>query len=289
MPGTRPKGRRELPAATVLTGPPVAAIVATLVGGLLADVSWRMAWVAVPFAASVFAVVAIRTRPPEPPIPRTSGDLRSLWRVSGVPGWAAGELLSYSAWSGIPVYAGALLIGSYGVSPTIAAGAIGASAAAFVAGNLSARRWVDGSARSLLLVLSLMLATAAAAFGMLRPGLWLSITLLVVLGGLAGGRTLAGSAFGLRAVRDRGVAVMGVRTTAQQCGYVFGTGLGGAAIAAGGYAALGALLSSLFLLAALPHGLAVRRGTAARPAKLRHGLGAVPDVMPTASRSASLP
>jgi predicted MFS family arabinose efflux permease len=71
--------------------------------------------------------------------------------------------------------------------------------------------------------------------------------------GAIGGRTIAGSAFGLDAAPDQRVAVMGLRAAAVQFGYLLGAAAGGAALAAGGYGLLGATIAVLFLLGVAPH------------------------------------
>jgi predicted MFS family arabinose efflux permease len=76
---------------------------------------------------------------------------------------------------------------------------------------------------------------------------------LAIAMGFAGARTIAGSAFGLDAAPEQRVGVMGIRAAAVQLGYLLGAGLGGMALAAGGYGALGSLLALLFLLAVVPH------------------------------------
>jgi predicted MFS family arabinose efflux permease len=68
-----------------------------------------------------------------------------------------------------------------------------------------------------------------------------------------GGRTIAGSAFGLGAAPDQRVAVMGLRAAAVQFGYLLGAAAGGAALAVGGYGLLGATIGTLFLLGVAPH------------------------------------
>ena len=242
-----------------LMGPPTAAILVTPVAGLLADVDWRLAWLVAPFAASIVAVAAVRTRPAGNRLVPTQLPLRALLRRRDLPAWATGEFLAYSAWSGVTVYAGALLIRSYRVAPAVAALAISASAAAFLAGNRLIRRWTDARPRLLLLVLALALSVTAAAWSAVRPDAWTSAALLVALGLLAGARALVGSMFGLRTAGQHSVAVMGLRTAAQQYGYLVGAVLGGTAISLGGYSGLGAVMSVLFFLAAAPHARAAWR------------------------------
>jgi predicted MFS family arabinose efflux permease len=224
-----------------LMGPPAAAIVATLAAGVLADLDWRLAWLA-PLGASIIAVAAVRTRPAGHTLVRPRVSISAMWRVPRIAGWALGEVLAYSSWSGVTVYAGALLIQSYKSSPGLAALAICGSAVAVVGGNLVARRWVARSSRALLLVCAIALSGTAGLFGVFRPAFWVSALVLVVAGFLAGGRALAGTAFGLQAAPDLRLAVMGVRTTAQQLSYLLGAGLGGAALGVGGYGGMGALL-----------------------------------------------
>lgn len=255
-----PPGSRTGTLSWALMGPPAAAILGTLGAGLLADLSWRAAWLAVPFASSILALAAVRTRPPGNHAGSERVSLRQVWRLPAISGWLVGELLAYSAWSAIPVYAAAQLIQSYGSSAALAGLAVSASAAAFMIGNAVTRRWVGASLRSILLIAAVALAGTAGAFGAFRAGFWPSAALLALLGLLAGGRTLAGNAFGLRAAPGHGVAVMAARTTAQQFGYLVGAGLGGAALAIGGYGGLGVLLALLFVLAALPHARTISRG-----------------------------
>ena len=254
-----PPAQRARTLSWALMGPPTAAILVTPAAGLLADVDWRLAWLAAPFAASIVAAAAVRTRPAGNRLELTQLPLRALLRRRELPAWATGEFLAYSAWSGVTVYAGALLIRSYRVAPAVAALAIAASAAAFLAGNRAARRWLEAGPRLLLLVLALALSATAAAWGAVRPGVWISAALLVALGLLAGARTLVGSMFGLQAAGQHSVAVMGVRTTAQQYGYLIGAALGGTAISIGGYSGLGVVMSTLFFLAAAPHARAAWR------------------------------
>ncbi len=255
-----PEGGRTRLLSWTMMGPPTAAILGTLASGLLADHGWRVAWIAVPFAMSLLAAIAVRARPRDGAVARPRAAAGSVWQVPGVAGWALGELLAYSAWSMVLVYSGALLVVSYGASPALAASAISASAAAFMLGNRLTRRRLR-AARPILLGLALALSAAGAAFAALRWGFWFSALLLVVLGLLNGGRSLAGSAFGLAVAPGHGVEVMAVRTAAQQLGYLVGAGLGGVALATRGYAGLGVLVGTLFAVAALPHGAAVWRGS----------------------------
>ncbi len=241
---------------SALLGQPAAWVASVPVIGALASSSWRLA-MCVPFVASSIALAALATLPPDAPAPRAR--MRAvLGRDSALSGWAMGELLAYAAWGGTITFAGALMIESYGSSPTLVGLLIAAAAAAYFPGNLLARRHIDRSARGLLALLGGSLAVALALFGAIRPGLWFSAAMFGVIVLLVGGRTLSGSAAGLQAAPGGEMAVMSLRAAAMQLGIVIGAALGGAALAAGGYGLLGAVLSILFAAGAMPHLAALR-------------------------------
>jgi predicted MFS family arabinose efflux permease len=81
-----------------------------------------------------------------------------------------------------------------------------------------------------------------------RPSPAVCLVLFAACMAAIGGRTIAGSAFGLDAAPDQRVAVMGLRAAAVQFGYLLGAAAGGAALATGGYGLLGATLGVLFLI-----------------------------------------
>jgi predicted MFS family arabinose efflux permease len=195
----------------------------------------------------------ISARPAGRPEGGPSTPLPELLREPRVAAWALGELLAYSAWTGVLVYAGALFIDSYGISLTLTGILLSGAAAAYVAGNFTLRRLVDGHERLLLTSLALTAAAVTVTFGAVRPGTVASALVFGALAFLSGGRTLAGSALGLGAAHECRVTLMGVRTATVQFGYLLGGALGGLALAVGGYEAFGAVLGALFAAAAVPH------------------------------------
>jgi predicted MFS family arabinose efflux permease len=253
-----------------LIGQPAAWIVGMPVVGLVGDISWRLAWLVVPFAASAVALVAVHARCPDVATEPGTGTWRLLRRSSLVKGWALGELLAFSAWAGTLVFAGALLVESYDSSPAAAGLLLGLAAVAYLPGNFLARRMIGNRSRIVLVALPLAAAAIVAVFGTYRPASWASAAFLSALAFVSGARTIVGSALGLDVCARRQVFAMRIRAAATQFGYLFGAVLGGLALAAGGYAALGATFAVLFVLAAIPHGvvlLAGRRPT--RPAARR--------------------
>jgi predicted MFS family arabinose efflux permease len=252
--------RRADALSAAFSGQAVAWLVGMPIVGAVSEVSWRLAWIVLPFAATVPAfVLASRLQPVRSRAVTLLGDLRALARDPAVAGWWVGELLAFSAWVGMLVYSGALLVDSYDLSLGATGAVLGLVFLAYFPGTILFRHWVFGHARRLLVLLALAGAAVAALLGSARPGLWLTAPLLAAYVFVNSGRTLAGSAFGLQAAPDHAVAAMGLRASATQFGYLIGAGLGGAALALGGYPAAGATFAVLYLLATIPHLLALLR------------------------------
>jgi predicted MFS family arabinose efflux permease len=235
-----------------LLGPPLAWVVGMPVAGFVGDASWRLAWIAVPLASALLALVVLARRSASPPAD-VRADLRSVLRYPGVLRWSAGELLAFSAWAGTLVSAGALFVESYGLSVASTGLLLGIGALVYVPGNLLFRRWVDVHARRMLVLLALGAAAMVVAFYALRNDEWSSLALFAGLSFLAGGRTLAGGARGLDLAPELRLGVTGVRTAAIQLGYFVGGAVGGAALAVGGYSAAGLAFAALFASATVPH------------------------------------
>ncbi|HSD79276.1 MAG TPA: MFS transporter, partial [Solirubrobacteraceae bacterium] len=225
-------GERAGVLAWALVGQPAAWVAGLPAIGVLAGGGWRAAWL-VPALAAVAALALLSRRAADAPARPPQRALRALLGDGDVRRWAVGELLAYCAWSGALVFAGALLVESHGASPATAGLALGAAAAAYFPGTFLARRWVDAHARALLAGLGLACAAGVAAFGLVRPTLAVSALLFALLVGLAGARTLAGSAHGLVVgAAHPATAVTGLRTAAAQFGNLGGAGLGGVALGA---------------------------------------------------------
>jgi len=213
----------------------------------------RYAWLAVPLAAALLAFAAATRLPPGPARPAPAGGLRALVLDREVAVWAVGELFAYAAWTGMLVYAGALLIESYDASLRATGLVLGAVMLSYFPGSILFRRWVDARSRRLLVGLALAGAAGVALLGTARPAVWVTALLLAAFVFVNAGRTMAGSSFGLDAARERPVAAMGVRTAATHFGYLVGASVGGVALHVGGYPAVGLAFAALYVLAALPH------------------------------------
>jgi predicted MFS family arabinose efflux permease len=199
----------------------------------------------------VVGFAAVLARRGERETAAASGVYALRWDAK-LAGWTVGELLGYAGWGGVLVYAGPLLLESYDASPGTVGLVLGAAAIAAFPGNFVARRWLSGSSRELLVLLGLGAAAITAVFGAVRPGLGASSAIFALLVLVACTRTVAGSTFALFVTPERRLAVMGLRASTGQFGYLLGAGFGGAALALGGYALLGGMLATLFALGAAP-------------------------------------
>ena len=252
-----------------IVGQPAAWVVGLPIAGVVDKASWRLTWLAVPLLAAVVGMVALRrvvpaSATPEPERPRAE---RAAWRDRGVRSWALGELFANSAWAGTLVYCGALLVESYGWSASAVSFALAGTALSYFPGAFAARRLAGRDPRAVLAVLALALAVGVAVFAGVRIAAAETLAAFVVLAVLSGARSLVTSSFGLDAAPAERVAVMSLRTATMQFGYLIGAGLGGVALAIGGYDALAVTLSTLFALGAVPHLIHL----VPRPAWIRSG------------------
>jgi MFS transporter, DHA1 family, inner membrane transport protein len=254
-----PEDRPRVLAWTLL-GQPGAWVAGMPLIGLVADGDWRLAWI-VPFGAAVAALVGVARRG-SPSRAAGAGHAgrrpgsaaaQSIWRRPDVIGWALGELFAFTAWSGVLVYIGALLIESYGLSTGTTGLALGAAAAAYFPATLTAKRYIATHAQPMLIVLGLIAAGGTAVLGTVMPGPGFTIPLFAVVVAATGARTLSASAFGLQSAGEERVAIGALRAAVTQVGYLAGAGLGGVALATGGHAALTVILALAGGLAVVPH------------------------------------
>jgi predicted MFS family arabinose efflux permease len=229
-----------------LVGQPAAWIVGMPLIGLLGERSWRYGWLALPLVAAVAAGILVASRAGEPPARARTAPARAALADRALAGWLASELLANAAWAGTLVYAGALFAESYETSTRLTGCLLAVAAVAYVAGNLTCRRLVRREPRRVLLLLAAALAVTAVLFGAARTSAAASTALLAGAAFAAGGRTLVASAFALAAPSHLRAAVTGLRAATMQFGYFVGSIAGGAALAAGGYGALGAAMGLLF-------------------------------------------
>ena len=85
-----PEARSRVLAAALL-GPPLAWVIGMPIAGVVGDVDWRYAWLAVPLTAALAALVVLFRVPRSAPAAQKAG-LRTVFEQPGVIGWSLGEL-----------------------------------------------------------------------------------------------------------------------------------------------------------------------------------------------------
>src|SRR5262245_13748241 len=244
--------RRTRVVAQALAGPPAAWIVGMPVIGLVAEVHWRLAFLAFPLPAAVVAGLAVAHRSGDTPIVGSGRSILGLLRRREARRWALGELLANSAWTGMLVFSGALFTEVYGLSPAETGIVLALVAAAFLVGN----RWAGGAdpshARRRMIEASAVAAFGAALTWSVAPNVAATVVLFGVTAFVAATRVVAGTVYGFTAAGDRGREVGTIRATTNQLGYLIGSSVGGLAIALGGFDALAFAFGGLFLAATLP-------------------------------------
>jgi MFS transporter, DHA1 family, inner membrane transport protein len=246
--------------AWAIAGMPTAWVVGMPIAGAAASVDWRVAWLAVSATAGLVALVLVRLAPPDRRASTRGGP--AAWRRPGVARFTAGELLANAAWAGVLTYAGALLIEGYGAPRGTVSAGLALSAAAMVPGTLLGRRSVTSAGFALLGALTLVQGGLVVTLGAVRPGAGVSLGVLTVMAFFNGWRSVIASGLGMDAMPDDKLTVMSIRAAANQFGYLLGAALGGLALAAGGFAALGATFGALFVVGAAVH---VVRGVGTEP------------------------
>ena len=251
-------GRRTRVVAHAFAGPPTAWIVGMPVIGVVAEVHWRLAFLALPLPAALLAGLALAARPRDVPIAGERGSLLGLLRRADARRWALGELFANSAWAGTLVYSGALLTEGYGISTAATGVALAAVAVAYLAGNRRAGGGKPERARRAMLEASVAAAAVVALMWAFTPALAVTLVLFAISGAVVAGRTVAGTVYGFEVAGDLGRHVGATRAVTTQLGYLIGSLAGGAAIAVGGFGLLGLALGGLFLASTLPY-VALRR------------------------------
>ena len=245
--------RRTRVVAHALAGPPAAWIAGMPLIGLVAEVHWRLAFLALPLPAALLALLAVVNRPHDVPLAGRGTSLGGLLGLSLGRRWALGELFANAAWAGTLVYSGALLTEEYGLSTTATGFALGGVAVAYLLANQRAGRLAQERARRIMLVTSGGAAIAVALNWGVTPGVAVTLALFALSSVMTATRTVAATVYGFTVAGDLTREVGVVRAVSTQLGYLLGSLVGGAAIAVGGFPALGVVVGGLFLASTLPY------------------------------------
>lgn len=251
--------------ARALAGAPAAWVVGMPTIGAVADVSWRLAFLAVPLPSALITAGLVVASAPGRKAERHETSLAALLRRPGARGWAVGELLAMSGWAGTLVFSGALFIETYGTSTQATGLLLALIAVAYLAGNsLGARIRGSCSLRRATAHTSAAAAIGLALMATLTPNVFVTFAFFGLSSAVVAARTVVGTAYGFTLAGARKLEVGAARAVITHGGYLVGSLVGGGAYAVGGVPLTGVTLASLLLAAALPHA-AVWRASCATP------------------------
>lgn len=245
--------RRTAVVAHALAGPPTAWIVGMPLIGLVAEVDWRLTFLAFPLPAALVAGLAVLGRPGDVPIVGSTASLAGVLRRRDVRRWALGELLGNSAWAGTLVFSGALFTEVHGASPTVTGLALALVAAVYLVGNQWGGRVNSARARRAMLEATAAAAVAVGLTWAYTPSTATTLVFFSVAAFFAAARTVSGTVYGFSIAGDLGREVGAIRAATSQLGYLIGSLVGGIALAIGGFAALAVAFGGLFLISTLPY------------------------------------
>ena len=246
-------GNRARVLAHSLAGPPAAWIVGMPIIGAVAEVDWRLAFLALPLPAAMLAGAAAAARPTDRPIPGARVSVAGILGRRDARRWAIAELAANSAWAGTLVFSGALFTERYGLSTATTGVVLALVAAVYLAGNQLAGRSDPARARRAMLEGSIAASAAVALTWALAPSPVVTVLLFAVAAFVAATRTVAGTLYGFAIAGDLSREVGSIRAATSQIGYFIGALAGGAALAVGGYTALALVFGGLFLLSNVPY------------------------------------
>ena len=240
--------------ARALAGAPAAWVIGMPVIGAVADVSWRLAFIAVPLPAALVTAALVFATEPDSDEARTETSFAGLLQLPGARSWALGELLAMSAWTGTLVFSGALFIETYGTSTQMTGLLLALVAVAYLAGNaLGGRIHRNCSSRRVLAQLSAAGAVALAALWTLTPSVPVTFVLFALSAAIVAARTVVGTTYGFAVAGERKLEVGAARAVVSHAGYLFGSLLGGLGYALGGRPVVGLVFAALLLAAVAPH------------------------------------
>src|SRR5215216_654346 len=220
--------------AWAIAGMPAAWIMGMPVVAAVAAADWRLAWLALPMGVALATLALLRLRPPDLPS-AYRGDAVGTWPRRDVARFTLGELLANAAWASVLTYAGALLLGSYALSPAVVALGLGAMAVAMLPGTFFARGGAAHATPGLLTALTAVQGGAVLVLGAARPTAALTLAVLAVMAFINGWRSMVASALGMGTAPEDKLAVMAMRAAANQFGYLLGGAAGGLAFARAGF------------------------------------------------------
>ena len=239
--------------ARALAGAPAAWIVGMPVIGLVGGISWRLAFLAIPLPAAVATGAVLMATRADSAARRWDTSLTGLLQQPGARRWALGELLSMSAWAGTLVFSGALFIEVYGASSRMTGLMLAIVALAYLGGNALGGRMRHDCLRRALARGNVAAAASVALTWLITPNALVTLALFSFAAAVVGARTVVGTTYGFVLAGERKLEIGAARAAITHAGYLAGSFVGGAALAAGGPSAIGVAFGLLFLGATAPH------------------------------------
>jgi predicted MFS family arabinose efflux permease len=246
-------GERTKVVARALAGPPTAWIVGMPVIGVVAEVDWRLTFLALPLPAALLSLMAVMSRPQDAPVAGVRSSLAGLLGRPDARRWALGEFLGNAAWGGTLVFSGALFTEVHGASHATTGVVLAFVAAVYLAGNQWAGRASPKRARRGMIEANLAAAAGLVLTWAFAPNMAVTIALFGAAAFFAAARTVAGTVYGFSVAGDLGHEVGSIRGAATQLGYLLGSLAGGVALALGGFEALAVAFGGLMLASTLPY------------------------------------
>jgi DHA1 family inner membrane transport protein len=239
--------------AFALAGAPAAWVVGMPAIGVVSEINWRLAFLAVPLPAALLTaaiLIATRTQGSET---RTQASLARLLRRDGARAWVVGEFLAMSSWAGTLVFSGALFVEEYGASTRLAGLLLAGIAVAYLVGNAIGGRIHHGCLQRALARTNVAAAAAVALTWAITPNVAVTVALFSLAAVSVAARTVVGTAYGFALAGEQKLEVGAARAVVTHGGYLAGSFLGGVALAVGGHAAMGVAFGLLLLAATGPY------------------------------------
>jgi DHA1 family inner membrane transport protein len=248
--------RRSWAMGMVNIGQPLAWIIGLPLIGFLADaLSWRWSFVGVPVLFSLIGLAFVLRLPKPEGFDEAEESrnphhaLREILADRSATAWVLTELCAYTGWAGTLTFLGVFYIDRYDLTAGKASPLLALSALGFVGGSLVAHHVADcfGQRQTILVtaILSGMVLIGAMIFSWpLLP----TVILLILFGLSQGSRGATSNTLGLQqSTRYRG-AMMALRASVAQLGYVFGGLIGGLVLAWSGMPLLALVFGVLIAL-----------------------------------------
>ena len=249
--------RRSWAMGLVNIGQPLAWILGLPLIGFLADAfSWRWSFFGVPFLFSLVGLVFV-LRLPKPESAIVASEtlnpgraLREILSDRSATSWVLTELCSYTGWAGTLTFLGVFYIDRFNLSAGTASPLLALSALGFVFGSLAAYRLASrfGQRQAILAaaILSGVFVICAMVFSW---PLILTVGLMILFGLSQGARGATSNSLGLQqSPRYRG-AMMSLRASVAQMGYVLGGLIGGLMLGIGGMPLLAIVFGTMIAVA----------------------------------------